>query len=103
MVLNMQDYVDMKCMSYSLSAVPSVSVQIVNSGATTTAGENYQLKCTVTGAENLNPFITYRWTRNIGSDQTPVEASSNILSFTPQRLADAAIVTYVKLQLVQAT
>ena len=67
-----------------------MSVQISDSGATPTAGESYQLTCSVTGAENLNPTITYRWTRNSGSGQTQVGAYSSTLSFTPLRLADAA-------------
>jgi hypothetical protein len=67
-----------------------VSVQISDNGATPTAGENYQLTCSVSGAENLNPTTTYRWTKNSGSGQTQVGANSNTLSFTPLRLADAA-------------
>ena len=67
-----------------------MSVQISDSGATPIAGEDYQLTCSVSGAENLNPTTTYRWTRNSGSGQTQVGANSNTLSFTPLRLADAA-------------
>jgi uncharacterized protein YaiE (UPF0345 family) len=73
---------------FSASA-PTVSVQ-VSGGATPTAGQNYQLTCSVSGAENLNPTTTYRWTKNSGSGQTQVGANSNTLSFTPLRLADAA-------------
>ena len=69
---------------------PPVSVQVSGGGATPTAGESYQLTCSVPGAENLNPTTTYRWTRNSGSGQTQVGANSNTLSFTPLRLADAA-------------
>ena len=68
----------------------SVRIQISDSGATPTAGESYQLTCNVSGAENLNPTTTYRWTRNNGSGQALIETNSNILSFTPLRLADAA-------------
>ena len=67
-----------------------MSVQISDSGATPTAGEDYQLNCSVSGAENLNPTTTYRWIRNSGSGQTQVGANFNTLSFTPLRLADAA-------------
>jgi hypothetical protein len=67
-----------------------VSVQINDNGVTPTAGENYQLTCSVSGAGNLNPTTTYRWTRNSGSGQTQVGASSSTLSFTPLRLSDAA-------------
>ena len=71
----------------NIFSAPSVSVQISDSGATPTAGENYQLNCSVSGAENLNPTSTYRWTRNSGSGQTQV---GDTLLFTPLRLADAA-------------
>ena len=64
--------------------------QLSGGGATPTAGEDYQLTCSVSGAENLNPGITYRWTKNNGISQTQVGADSNTLSFTPLRLADAA-------------
>ena len=74
-------------------AAPSVSVQISDGGATPTAGENYQLTCSVSGANNLNPTITYRWSRNSGSGQTSLGTDSNILSFTPLQLSEAA--TYV--------
>ena len=84
----MQDHLGMKYQS--LSTAPPVSIQVRDSGAIPTAGENYQLTCSVSGAENLNPTITYRWTRNSGSGQTQVRTNSNTLSFTPLRLADAA-------------
>ena len=66
-----------------------MSVQISDSGATPTAGESYRLTCSVSGAENLNPTTTYRWTRNSGTE-VQVGADPSILSFTPLRLADAA-------------
>ena len=79
-------------MSYSLSQAPTVSVQISDSGATPTAGQNYRLTCSqsVTRAENLNSAITYRWTKDSGSGETQVGTNSSILSFTPLRLSDAA-------------
>ena len=75
---------------FNLFSAPPVSFQISGGGATPTAGESYRLTCNVSGAENLNPTTTYRWTKNSGSGQTQVGANSNILSFTPLRLADAA-------------
>ena len=43
------------------------------------------------GAENLNPSITYQWTKNSGSGQIhAVGTNSNTLSFTPFQLCDAA-------------
>ena len=77
----------MMCFQFS---APSVSVQISDDGATQTAGQNYQLTCSVTGAENINPMITYRWTKNNGTGQSQVGTNSNTLSFDPLRLSDAA-------------
>ena len=56
-----------------------------------TAGEDYRLMCSVFGAENLNPTISYQWMKNSGSGQTPVGTNSSILSsLTPLQLSDAA-------------
>ena len=49
----------------------------------------YTLTCTVTGAENLSPTITYQWTRDNGTTQTQVGTNSNTLSFSPLSLSDA--------------
>ena len=76
--------------SLLFSAPPvSVQIQISAGGATPTAGESYQLICNVSGAENLNPTTTYRWTRSSGTE-VQVGADPSILSFTPLRLIDAA-------------
>ena len=77
------------CKCLFLSLAPPVSVLISDGGATPTAGQNYQLTCSVTGAENLNAVITYRWTSNDGSGQSQVGTNSSTLSFTPLRLSDA--------------
>ena len=80
------------CSVYILcfSPAPSVSVQISNGRAAPTAGEDYQLTCSVSGVENLNPTIAYQWMKNSGSSQTLLGTNSNTLSFTPLRLSDAA-------------
>ena len=85
MTSNTHYYVTL-CLCVFTSA-PSVSVQIGSIVATPTAGENYLLTCSVSGAENLNPTTIYRWTKNGG---TQVGTSSNTLFFTPLRLTDAA-------------
>ena len=73
------------------SPAPSASVHISDGGTTPTAGENYQLTCNISGVENLNPTITYRWTKNSGSGRTdPVGTNSSTLFFVPLRLSDAA-------------
>ena len=73
-----------------LSPAPSVLVQINDGGVTPTLREDYQLTCSVSGAENLNPTITYQWMKNSGSGHTQLETNSNTLSFTRLQLSDAA-------------
>ena len=70
-------------------SAPTVSVQIGNIVSTPTAGENYLLTCSVSGAENLHPTITYRWIKN-SSTRLQVATNSSTLFFTPLRLIDAA-------------
>ena len=83
----------MSCFFFYFPA-PTVSVQVNASGATPTAGGDYQLTCSVFGDENLNPTsTTYRWIKNSGSDQIQAGTSST-LSFTPLRLSDAASYVY---------
>ena len=78
------------CATITFSPAPSVSVQVRDGGATPTAGENYQLTCSIAGAGNLNPASTYLWMKNSGSGQTQVGTNSNTLFFTPLLLSDAA-------------
>ena len=54
-------------------------------------GQNgYSLSCGVSGADNLDPSITYEWTKKNGTE-TQLQAGSdpNIVSFSPLRLSDA--------------
>ena len=49
-------------------------------------GQNsYTLICSVTGDENLNSSVSYRWTKN---DDTQAQISE-VLSFSSLRLSDA--------------
>ena len=48
------------------------------------------LTCDVSVANNLNPMITYQWTRN---DQPVPGATSNTFNFSPLRLSQAGIYT----------
>ena len=48
------------------------------------------LTCDVSGADNLNPMITYQWTRN---DQPVPGATSNTFNFSPLRLSQAGVYT----------
>ena len=70
-----------------LTPGPSISVMVTADGALVLGQNGYMLICSVSGAENLNPTITYQWTRNNGT-QTQVGTNSNTLSFSPLRLSD---------------
>ena len=50
------------------------------------------LTCDVSGADNLDPTITYRWTRN-GDPVTVPDSSSNTFSFSPLGLSQAGVYT----------
>ena len=65
-----------------------IAIQITEStgGDVPFAGEDYDLICSIFGAENLNPIIIYQWTKN--SDSSQIGTNSNTLSFTPARISD---------------
>ena len=71
----------------SFFPAPAISVQITASGAPLLGQNSYSLTCGVTGAENLNPSITYQWTKNNGT--LIVGTDPRVLSFSPLRLSDA--------------
>ena len=51
----------------------------------------YSLKCGVTGAENLNPSITYQWTKNNGTHDQIIpgnRANPEVLSFSPLKTSN---------------
>ena len=75
-----------------LPSAPNIAIQITDSisGTIPTAGEDYNLICSVLGAENLNPIITYRWTKNGDMLQSIIGTNFNILSLiAPIRVSDA--------------
>ena len=39
---------------------------------------DYTLTCDISGADNLNPIITYQWTRNDGTTRTQVGTNHNL-------------------------
>ena len=53
----------------------------------------YTLTCIASGAENLNPAITYQWTRNYGTTQTQVGINSKMFTLgtdpSPLQLSNA--------------
>ena len=65
-----------------------MSIQI-NGSTSGTVGGSFELSCGVLGAENLNPSIIYRWTKNNGS-QIQAGTDTSTLSFTTIQLPDAA-------------
>ena len=65
-----------------------MSIQI-NGSTSGTVGESFELSCGVLGAENLNPSITYRWTKNTNGSQTQAGTDASTLSFTTIQLSDA--------------
>ncbi len=74
----------------SFVLVPSISVWIGDYGTPPITGKKYSLMCNISGAENLDPIITYRWTKNNGTQAYYVVGkNSNILSFSSLRLSDA--------------
>ena len=48
----------------------------------------YTLTCDVSGADNLNQSIMYRWIKNDGSTQTPVGTNSNALTLSSVGLSN---------------
>ena len=72
--------------AHFLPSSPEPVITAMVSGGTPTVGENYSLTCTVTGADQLNPTITYRWFK----DNTVVSGEpQSTLSFSPLSLSDA--------------
>ena len=53
---------------------------------------SYTLTCCVFGAESINPFITYQWTKNNGTEtHVQIQDGSNprTISFDHLRVSDA--------------
>ena len=72
-------------------AEPVVSAQITTrlSEASALVQKGYSLICSINGAENLNPSISYQWTKNNGSQiQMQTGNDPQVLSFSLFRLSD---------------
>ena len=83
--------ISIKSPYYVNSLVPgNISVQINTSGSPVLGERGYTLTCCVIGGENLNPFITYQWTKNNGTE-TQIQDGSNprTISFDHLRVSDA--------------
>ena len=77
--------------NFKFIPAPSISVKVTaNLTDLLMVGQTGNtLTCDVSGADNLNPTITYQWTRNDGSTQTRVGTNSNILTLSPLGLSNA--------------
>ena len=73
---------------YFYVAVPNVIVEIEHHGIISTGGQGFSLSCVISGAEILNPTITYNWIKNNGT-RIPVGSNSSNMSFSSLRLSDA--------------
>ena len=72
--------------AHFLTSSPEPVITAMVSGGTPTVGESYSLTCTVTGADRLNPTITYQWFK----DNTVVSGETqSTLSFSSLSLSDA--------------
>ena len=76
----------------SFSSIASnISVQIITSGSSVLGESGFTLSCCVSGADHLNPFITYQWTMYNGSLWMQIQDGPDprTISFAPLRVADA--------------
>ena len=74
---------------HSFSPAPAISVQITTSGAPLLGQSNYSLNCSVSVSENLNPFVTYQWTKKNSIQSQLVVENSSSLSFSHLQPSDA--------------
>ena len=72
--------------AHFLPSSPEPVITVLVSGGTPTVGQSYSLTCTVAGAEQLNPTITYQWFK----DNTVISGETqSTLSFSSLSLSDA--------------
>ena len=63
-------------------------VEVKHHGIVTIGGQGFSLSCVVSGAENLNPAISYNWIKDNGT-RILVDSHGSVLSFPSLRLSDA--------------
>ena len=69
---------------------PDIVAQVTPSGNLMLGKSGYSLSCRVSGTDDLDPFLTYQWTKKNGTQiQIQLGPDPNILSFSPLRLSDA--------------
>ena len=69
-------------------AVPTLLVEIKSNGVVL-PGQDFSLNCMISGAESLNPILTYQWIKNNDTGRMQVGSNMSILSFSSLRLSDA--------------
>ena len=75
-------------------SVPNITVEVTTNKTPVLGQDGYSLTCEVTGAENLNPSITYQWTKIEDTDheiQFDIGNNSNILFFDSLSYLDAGV------------
>ena len=73
--------------AHFLPSSPEPVITAMVSGGTPTVGESHSLTCTVTGADRLNPTISYQW---FNKDNTMVSGETqSAISFSSLSLSDA--------------
>jgi hypothetical protein len=70
-------------------AVPTLLVKVTSKGNVIPGGQDFSLKCTISGEEALNSILTYQWTKNNSTGQLQVGSNTSTLSFPSLRLSDA--------------
>ena len=69
-------------------AVPTLLVEIRSNGVIL-PGQDFSLNCMISGAESLNPILTYQWIKNNVTGRMQVGSNMSTLSFSSLRLSDA--------------
>ena len=69
-------------------AVPTLLVEIRSNGVIL-PGQDFSLNCMISGAESLNPILTYQWIKNNVTGRMQVGFNISTLSFSSLRLSDA--------------
>ena len=72
---------------FAFISAPVIEV-LLSDGGILTVGENHTFTCNISGIQNLNSTIVYKWTKNNGT-QSRVGTNSNTLSFFSLRLSDS--------------
>ena len=90
-----QDMLSVDDVAHFPPSSPAPVIIAMVSGGTPTVGESYSLTCTVTGADRLNPTITYQWFKNntvvSGETQSTLSISSLSLSDAGQYRCDVTV------------